>query len=131
MGYLGATLTQVFTRERGADVSLRDVTIARRGNENRECEWCHAPEAHTENLGNFEKSQFSRELDSEREGSTFAARWGQTNLCATGAARMGGGDGKASIERSRISLPYVEKPLNSRVIKSFVLELRGRKCFCV
>ena len=28
MGYLGATLTQVFTRSRGADVSLRDVTIA-------------------------------------------------------------------------------------------------------
>ena len=29
MGYLGATLTQVFTRAGGADVSLRDVTIAR------------------------------------------------------------------------------------------------------
>ena len=28
MGYLGATLTQVFTRAGGADVSLRDVTIA-------------------------------------------------------------------------------------------------------
>ena len=37
------------------------------------------------------KSQLSWELDSEREGSTFGARWGQTNLCATGAARDGGG----------------------------------------
>ncbi len=27
MGYLGATLTQVFTRVRGANMSLRDVTI--------------------------------------------------------------------------------------------------------
>ena len=27
--------------------------------------------------------------------------------------------------------PYVEKPLNSKVIKSFVPELRSRKCFCV
>ena len=26
---------------------------------------------------------------------------------------------------------YVEKPFNSKVIKSFVPELRGRKCFCV
>ena len=34
MGYLGATLTQVFTLERAsrANVSLRDVTIAQLGN---------------------------------------------------------------------------------------------------
>ena len=31
MGYLDATLTHVFTRARRADVSLRDVTIARDG----------------------------------------------------------------------------------------------------
>ena len=31
MGYLGATLAQVFTRTRRVDVSLRDVTIARDG----------------------------------------------------------------------------------------------------
>ena len=30
MGYLGATLTQVFARVRGADVSIRDVTIETR-----------------------------------------------------------------------------------------------------
>ena len=40
-------------------------------------------------------------------------------------------DGKASIERLCISLPYVEKPFNSKVIKSFVPELRSRQCFCV
>ena len=28
-----------------------------------------------------------------------------------------------------ISLLNVEKPLNSKVIKSFVLEVRSRKCF--
>ena len=27
--------------------------------------------------------------------------------------------------------PHVEKPFNSKVIKSFVPELRSRKCFCV
>ena len=32
MGYLGAALRQVFMRVRRADVSLRDVTIAQRGN---------------------------------------------------------------------------------------------------
>ena len=39
-----------------------------------------------------------------------------------------GADGKVSIERWYRS-PYVEKPFNSKVIKSFVPELRSRKCF--
>ena len=39
-----------------------------------------------------------------------------------------GADRKVSIERWYLS-PYVEKPLNSKVIKSLVLELRSRKCF--
>ena len=42
----------------------------------------------------------------------------------------GGADGKASIERVCLS-PYVEKPLNSKVIKSFVPELRSRQVFFV
>ena len=45
MGYLGATLTQVFMRAHGADVSLRDVTLAQMGNGASKCEWRHAPEA--------------------------------------------------------------------------------------
>ena len=39
-----------------------------------------------------------------------------------------GADGKVSIERLCLS-PYVEKPLISKVIKSFVPELRSRKSF--
>ena len=50
---------------------------------------------------------------------------------ATGAAREGGADGKAIIEWLCISLPYVEKPLNSKVIKGFVPELRSRYVFFV
>ena len=42
----------------------------------------------------------------------------------------GEADEKVSIERLCLS-PYVEKPFNSKVIKSFVPELRSRKCFCV
>ena len=59
MGYLDATLTQVFTRLREADVSLRDVTIAQMGNGARECEWRHALEAHAEAFRDFEESQLS------------------------------------------------------------------------
>ena len=39
-----------------------------------------------------------------------------------------GGDGKVSIERWYLS-PYVKKPFNSKVIKTFVRELRSRKRF--
>ena len=42
----------------------------------------------------------------------------------------GGADGKVSIERLYLS-PYVEKPFNSKVIKSFVPELRSRRFFSV
>ena len=91
------------------------------------CEWRHAPEACAEDFGRFEKVS-SWDLDSEREGSAFGARWSQTNLCATGAARDGGADGKVIIERICISLPYVET-FNSKVIKGFVPELKSRKCF--
>ena len=124
MGYLSASLTQVFTHAGGTDVSLRDVTIAQMGNGATECGWRHAPEARG-GFGGFWKSQFK--LDTEREGSTFGARWGLTNLRATGAARDGeGANGKA---RMCIS-PYVEERLNSKAIKSFVPELRSN-CFFV
>ncbi len=45
-----------------------------------------------------------------------------------GATRVVGTDEKASVEILCLS-PYVEKPFNSKVIKSFVPELRNRKCF--
>ena len=43
-------------------------------------------------------------------------------------ARSGGADGKARIE-ILCFFPYVEKPFSTKVIKSFVSELRNRKCF--
>ena len=70
----------------------------------------------------FWRKSVSWELDSEREGSTFGACWGETNLCATGATRVGSGgggaDGKSSIERLCISFPFVET-FYSKVIKRF------------
>ena len=54
-------------------------------------------------------------------------------MCATNATRVVGGwgaDGKASIERLCISLPYGET-FNSKIIKGFVPELRSRSVFFV
>ena len=50
------------------------------------------------------------------------------NLHATGAARDGG-RWKSQNRKNVYLSPYVEEPLNSKVIKSFVPELRSRKCF--
>ena len=39
-------------------------------------------------------------------------------------------DGPVALNRKNVYIsPYVEEPLNSKVIKSFVPELRSRKCF--
>ena len=48
-----------------------------------------------------------------------------------GATRVGAeGGGEKSQNRKNVYLsPYVEEPLNSKVIKIFVPELRSRKCF--
>ena len=129
MGYLGATLTQVFTCAGGADVSLRDVTIAQMGNGTSKCGWRHAPEAHG-GFGGFWKSQLV-EFCLGRRRLAFACllkpgQWpcGGCHTCWEGA------DGKVIIERLCISLPYVET-FNSKVIKSFVPELRSRYVFFV
>ena len=41
----------------------------------------------------------------------------------------GGGRWKSQNRKNVYLSPYVEEPLNSKVIKSFVPELRRRKCF--
>ena len=47
-----------------------------------------------------------------------------------GCTRVGAGGRWKSQNRKKVYLsPYVEEPLYSNVIKSFVLELRSRKCF--
>ena len=63
----------------------------------------------------FWRTSVSWVLRSEEEGWLSLARSG----LVAGATRVGGeADGKASIERLCLSL-YVEKPLNSKVIKKF------------
>ena len=126
MGYLGATLTQVFTRAGGTDVSLRDITIAQMGNGATECWWRHAPEARGGFWG-FWNSQFV-----ELSPASWEDGW--LSLARGGALRaphvLREGDRWKIQNRKNVYLsPYVEEPLNSEVIKSFVPELRSRKCF--
>ena len=67
-------------------------------------------------------------LDTEREVLTFAC----SGRPWAGVARDGAGGGGRWKSQNRKIVPlssYVEKPLNSKVIKSFVPDLRSRKCF--
>ena len=100
----------------------------------------------------FEKSQLVEFLPGEKRvdfrGSSWPdefVRYGRRALveCCLGWRRLTfacsprtggrcqtwfGADGKVCIKRWYLS-PYVEKPFHSKVKKSFVPELRSRKCF--
>ena len=89
MGYLGATLTQVFTCADGADMSLGDVTITQMGNWATECEWHHAPEARV-GFGDFEKIRAELSPASEEDGWLSLARGGFGQVLH----EMGGGQMK-------------------------------------
>ena len=107
------------SRALGADVSFRDVTIKipdRKWEQG--CEWRPASEVWADI---WEKS-VSWVPAPEEDGWLSLAHRG----LAAGVARDS--DGEVSIERWYLS-PYVEKHFNSKVIKSFVPELRSSKCF--
>ena len=110
----------MLTRVHGENVSFRDVKI-KIPDRTWGCEWCHAPEACAEDLGDFEKSQLV-ELSSASEGEGWLslARRGLVS-----GAHVVWGRWKSQVYLS----PYVEKPFNSKVIKGFVPELRSRKVF--
>ena len=108
------------SRTRGADVSFRDVTIE---TPDRECDQGMWMTSCTGSLrggfGGFEKISVSGVLAPEEGG------WLSELAEALQRVPHVVWD---SIGRWYIS-PYVEKTLNSKVIKSFVPELRSRKCF--
>ena len=105
------------SRSRGSDVSFWYVTIKiLESNGTRDV----SDVTHRKRRLRFEKSQLV-EIETWAWRDEFV-RYGRRTWC--------GVDGKASIERLCL-FRYVEKPFNSMVIKSFVPELRSRKCFCV
>ena len=67
-----------------------------------------------------------------RRRLTFGARQGLVagvRVVVLVVVVVGGGRWKSQHRKGVYLSPYVEKPFNSKVIKSFVLELRSRKCF--
>ena len=127
MCYLGATLTQVFTCTRGADVSLRDVTIARDGKRGLQSAGDVTRRKRAEDFGGFWKSQFVRvKVRYRTRRVDFRLLAEALGRCRT---RWGGCRWKSQDRKILPLSPYVEKPLNSKVIESFVPELRSRKCF--
>ena len=116
--------TGVHAHAGGVDVSLRDVTIAHIGRGVTECGWRHTPEERG-GFGEILKKSVSWERDTERDGRLSLSRGG---LALVPHVFWGWGDEKNSIERLCLS-PYVEEPLNSKVIKCFVPEQRSRQVF--
>ena len=94
------------------------------GNGVTECRWRHAPEAR----GGF--GEFWRKL---LELSSASGEDSRLSLPHGGLGQvsheLGGGRWKSQNRKNVYVSPYVEEPLNSKVIKSFVPELRSRKCF--
>ena len=74
--------------------------------------------------GFWEKS-VELSLAVRRRRVTFASSQGPCGGCH----KCWGGRWKSQHRMIVPLSPYVEKPLNSKVIKSFVLELRSHKCF--
>ena len=123
MGYLGATLTQVFTLAKSGRVTQRchNSPDGKRGY--RERVTSRAGSARRI-WGIFKKSVSWVESCLGRRRLNFA---GSRGLVA-GATRVGC-RWKSQNRKNVYLSPYVEEPLNSKVIKSFVPELRSRKCF--
>ena len=118
----------VHARASGADVSLRDVTIAQMGNGATECGWRHAPEA-CGGFGGFWKSQLVELSSASGEDGwlSLAHRSQVSGLCGGCHTNWWGRGRLKSQNRKNVYLfPYVEEPLNSKVIKSFVPEPRSR-----
>ena len=81
-----------------------------------------------EDFGGFEKKSVELSLAVRRRRVTFAS---SRRPCDGSAHVLGGGgaDGKSQNRKNVYLSPYFEEPLNSKVIKSFVPELRSRKWF--
>ena len=95
------------------------------GNGITECGWHHAPEARG-GFWEILKKLVELRLDTERDGWLSLARGGLGQV----SYEMGGGGRWKSKNGKNVYLPpYVEEPLNSKVIISFVPELRNRYVF--
>ena len=109
----------------GEDVSIRDVKIKIPDSKYDQGMWMTSCTGSV--LGGFGGFEKSHRVVFKRPKKTVDFR-GSPRPCG-GCRTWFGADGKVIIERLCLSLHHVEKPFNSKVIKSFVTELRSRKCF--
>ena len=111
------------SRVRGVYASFTDVKINPQvGNMARRYEWRHAPEA----WPGIGKKSDSRVLASKEE------YWlSELAEALQGVLHVVWGRWKSQHRKIVYLPPYVEKSFNTKVIKSFVPELRSRKCFWV
>ena len=116
---------------RGADMSFRDVTIKI---PDRDVTRDVSDITHWKRGLRFEKSQFVEFLPVKKKVDCRGSSWPDEFVCY-GFLRVSGVESwrcKSSQQRRIEPLsPDVEKPFNSKVIKSFVLERISRKCFYV
>ena len=125
MGYLGATLTQVFTRALSGRVTQRCHDSAD-GKRSYRVRVTSRTGSSRRVLGILKKSVSRVGSCRRRRRLAFAC----SRRPRAGVARDGvGGRWKGQNRKNVYLSPYVEEPLNSKVIKSFVPEPRSRKCF--
>ena len=109
MEYLGATLAQVFTRAGGANVSLRDVTIAQI-NGARECGWRNYTGSAWRIWGIFNNDIVESELDTDTRlddfrGSLRPKKDGRYGRCMRWGSTNGNCQNRQNVHLS----PYVEE----------------------
>ena len=115
----------MFTRERG-----------RSGRVTQRCHNSPRWEARLQSAGDVTHQKRAKDFGNLKKVSRVETCFGRRRLAfassrglVAGVARNGGADEKARIERLCLSLLTSKNLLNSKIIKSFVPELRSRKCF--
>ena len=129
-GLLRCNILQVFTRACRADVLLRDVTIARDGKRRLASENDVTHRKRAEDLGRFWKRQRVELRPASGEDGWLSLAGG--DLCGGCHTCWGWGSRWKSQNRKIVPLyPYVEEPLNSKVIKKKVSYLNKEVVFFV
>ena len=99
------------------------------GNGATECGWRHAPEVHGGFWGFWKSQLVELSCCLGRRWLAFACSPKPGQCPCDRCHTKWGGRWKRQNRKNVYLSPYVEEPLNSKVIKSFIPELRSHKCF--
>ena len=95
----------------------------------RKCEGCHALEARGEFWEIWKSQLVELRIVHRTRRVGFRGSLRPDEFVRSGRRTRLGADKKSQNRKNVYLSPYVEEPLNSKVIKNFVPELRSRKCF--